>query len=144
MQVTSRLTAAVHILLCIDWFQNDRQVTSRFLALSTGLNPAAIRSVMSQLKEAGMILVHQGESGIRLNVDLESITLYDVYQAVSPERDLFRFHEQPSPECPVGRNIHAALDEQLRSVQKAMEDRMKEICISEAAETIRTKIGEGY
>ena len=39
--------------------------------------------------------------------------------------DLFRFHEAPNPECPVGRNIHALLDEKLKDIQDTMEERMK-------------------
>ena len=39
--------------------------------------------------------------------------------------DLFHFHEAPNPECPVGRNIHALLDDKLKDIQNSMEDRMK-------------------
>jgi len=39
--------------------------------------------------------------------------------------DLFRFHEAPNPECPVGRNIHTLLDNKLKSIQDAMETEMK-------------------
>jgi len=39
--------------------------------------------------------------------------------------DLFRFHEAPNPECPVGRNIHSLLDDKLKSIQDAMETEMK-------------------
>ena len=39
--------------------------------------------------------------------------------------DLFRFHEAPNPDCPVGRNIHALLDDKLKAIQNAMEAEMK-------------------
>jgi len=39
--------------------------------------------------------------------------------------DLFRFHESPNPNCPVGRNIHELLDDKLKSIQNAMESEMK-------------------
>ena len=47
-----------------------------------------------------------------LTRDLSEITFFDVYEAIEPVEDgeLFRFHEAPNPECPVGRNIHALLD----------------------------------
>ena len=45
--------------------------------------------------------------------------------------DLFRFHENPSPECPVGRNIHALLDDKLKDIQNAMENEMKKYTIAD-------------
>ena len=39
--------------------------------------------------------------------------------------DLFHFHESPNPACPVGRNIHALLDDKLKAIQGAMEDEMR-------------------
>ena len=38
---------------------------------------------------------------------------------------LFHFHESPNPECPVGRNIHALLDDKLKAIQGAMEEEMR-------------------
>ena len=38
---------------------------------------------------------------------------------------MFRFHENPSPQCPVGKNIHALLDDKLKDIQAAMENEMK-------------------
>ena len=34
MQISSRFTIAVHVLVCIETFKNDYKVTSDFLALS--------------------------------------------------------------------------------------------------------------
>ena len=50
-----------------------------------------------------------------------------MYQAIEPVEngDLFHFHESPHPKCPVGRNIHALLDDKLTAIQNAMEDEMK-------------------
>ena len=49
------------------------------------------------------------------------------YEAIEPveDDDLFRFHEAPNPDCPVGRNIHALLDDKLKSIRNAMEEKMK-------------------
>nr|WP_239928578.1 Rrf2 family transcriptional regulator [Anaerolactibacter massiliensis] len=61
------------------------------------------------------------------------MSFYDVYPAIEPVEggDLFRFHEKPSPECPVGRNIHALLDDKLKNIQNAMEDEMKKYTIAD-------------
>ncbi len=142
MQITSRFTIAVHVIACIDYFKDDYKVTSGFLAKSTGVNPVIIRGVLSQLKEAGIVNVRQGASGIALAKPLGEISFYDIYEAVDSVKDdgLFRFHENPSEECPVGRNIHAAADSRLMQVQRAMEDEMKRIRVSDVADDIRSRI----
>ena len=86
-------------------------------------NPVIIRKILTQLKNAGLINVARGTGGIELTRDLSEITFFDVYEAIDPVEggDLFRFHEAPNPECPVGRNIHALLDDKLKAIQNAME-----------------------
>lgn len=123
MQITSRFTIAVHIITAIDYFKDNEKVTSNFLAGSVGANPVIVRNVMGNLKEAGIIDISQGKSGITLVKKLDEITFYDVYKAVDCVNDegLFHFHENPSTQCPVGKNIHALLDDKLKGIQTAME-----------------------
>lgn len=142
MQITSRFTTAVHIIACIDCFKDDYKVTSNFIAQSTGVNPVIIRGVLSQLKEAGMINSRQGASGVTLAKPLEEITFYDVYKAVDSIKDegLFHFHERPNPNCPVGKNIHFAMDKRLAQVQESMEQEMKQIKLSDVVNDVKAKI----
>ena len=127
MQISGRFTIAVHILMCIDYF-HDEHVTSEFIASSVGVNPVVIRQIISQLKAAGLVEVLRGKKSIQLLRRPEDITLYDVYEAVeSVKGKLFRFHENPNPKCPVGKNIHAALDQSLDEIQNALEAKMKGI-----------------
>ena len=81
----------------------------------------------AQLKSAGLVTVARGTGGIELTRDLSEITFYDVYKAIGAVEngDLFHFHDAPNPECPVGRNIHALLDDKLKAVQNAMEDELR-------------------
>ena len=127
MQISSRFTVALHIFTCVDTFKDDQKVTSEFLASSINTNPVIIRKILTQLKNAEIINVARGTGGIELTRDLSEITFYDVYEAIEPVEngDLFRFHESPNPNCPVGRNIHELLDEKLKSIQNAMESEMK-------------------
>ena len=127
MQISSRFTVALHIFTAVDVFKDDCKVTSDFLSESLGTNPVIIRKLLTQLKNAGLIKVARGTGGIELTRDLKDITFYDVYQAIEPldGGDLFRFHEAPNPMCPVGRNIHALLDDKLHKIQDAMESEMK-------------------
>ena len=134
MQITSRFTIAVHILTAIDYFKDMDRVNSDFLAGSVGVNPVVVRTVISKLREAGILNTQRGSSGAELARPLNEITFYDVYKAVdsvNEEEGLFHFHEQPNPDCPVGRNIHTAMDGRLASVQAAMEDEMRRIPVAD-------------
>ena len=132
MQISSRFTMAIHMFVCIDTF-SDRKVTSDFMAASIGTNPVIIRKLLQQLKTAGLIEVLRGTGGVRITRPLDKITFLDIYKAVecSPEEQLFHFHENPNPECPVGKNIHKVLDNRLYQVQKAMEDKLAEMTLAD-------------
>ena len=133
MQISSRFTIAVHVLICIETFKNDYKVTSDFLASSVNVNPVVIRRLLQQLKKAKLINVKRGSGGADIEKPLDEITLLDVYNAVEcvEEGKLFHFHENPNQICPVGKNIHALLDVRLEDIQKAMEREMRSISIQE-------------
>lgn len=129
MQISSRLTVAVHVLLCIEVFKDQRKVTSDFLASSVNVNPVVIRRILQQLKKAGIVSVVRGSGGADAARPLEEITLLDLYNAVEcvDGGGLFHFHENPNQLCPVGRYIHAVLDGRLEEVQAAMEREMSSV-----------------
>ena len=129
MQFSSRLPIAVHILLAIVEFEGKNKTTSVFLAGSVNVNPVIIRNTLGQLKAAGLITVKAGEGGSALAKKPEDISLMDIFEAVEKEEELFHFHENPNPECPVGRNVHAVLDKRLLSIQEAMKQEMKSITL---------------
>ena len=133
LQITSRFTVALHIFTCVEYFKNEQKVTSDFLAGSINTNPVIIRKILTQLKNARLIEVARGTGGITVTKPLSEITFYDVYEAIEPVEngDMFRFHENPNPECPVGRNIHRLLDQKLEAIQGAMEDEMKRYTIED-------------
>ena len=133
MQISSRFTVALHIFACVDTFKDEYKVTSDFLASSINTNPVIIRRILGQLKSAGLIEVARGTGGITPTRPLSEITFYDVYKAVDPIEDgkLFHFHENPNPECPVGRNIHKLLNEKLDAIQQAMEEEMRKYTIED-------------
>lgn len=127
MQISSRFTIALHIFTCVEVFKDEYRITSDFLAGSINTNPVIIRKILTKLKSAGLIIVTRGTGGIELTKPLKEITFYDVYVAIEPLEDdeLFNFHKNPNPKCPVGKNIHTLLDSKLENIQKAMENEMK-------------------
>ena len=123
MQISSRFTIAVHIFACIKTFENDYKITSDFLAGSTNVNPVIIRKILGQLKGADLIEVARGTGGAKIT------------------RPLFHFHENPNPQCPVGRSIHTVLDGKLEQVQKAMEKELNSITLEDVEMDIQKLIG---
>lgn len=143
MQISSRFTIAIHMFTCIDIFQNEYKITSDFLASSIQVNPVIIRKLLSQLRNAGLIEVKRGTGGTSISKPLEEITFLDVYRAVECIEDntLFHFHENPNPECPVGRNIHTVLDHKLLQVQNAMERELESITLADVMEDMKKVLG---
>ena len=144
MQISSRFTVALHIFACVDVFKDDYKVTSDFLASSINTNPVIIRKILSQLKGAGLITVARGTGGITVNKPLEEITFFDVYQAIEPVENgsLFHFHDAPNPDCPVGRNIHALLDDKLKAIQDAMGDEMRKYTLADLRTGMKELLAE--
>lgn len=145
MKISSRFTIAAHILLAIYKFGGSQKTTSEFLAASVNVNPVVIRRILLSLKAAGVVEVKAGSGGASLARPAEEITLYDLYKAVDCVEgdggELFRFHDAPNPECPVGRNIHAVLDEKLEKAQKALEDELKAVTIADLEQDLDNRIG---
>ena len=133
MQISSRFTLAVHIFACIEVFKDDYKVTSDFLAGSTNVNPVIVRKILGQLKAAGLVEVARGSGGASIPKPLSEISFLDIYNAVEcvENGELFHFHENPNTDCPVGRNIHAVLDDKLMRVQKAMETELSSITLED-------------
>ena len=55
MQLSIKASLAIHCLILVSEFGETDKITSEKIALSTGTNPVAIRSIMSALKKAGIL-----------------------------------------------------------------------------------------
>lgn len=130
---------AAHMVCAIDYFGDTRPVTSTFLAGSIGTSPVMVRTIMGMLKQAGIIESSKGKTGITLAKPLDEITLLGLWRAVdqSDADSLFHFHENSCPQCPVGGNIHAALDGRLTAAQRALEDQLKRTTLADVEKDIR-------
>ncbi len=134
MKISVRFTAAVHTLLCIEYFEKSQRVTSDFISGSTGVNAVIIRKILLQLQKAGLVETAAGIGGSHLARSADKITLLDIYKAINEgeeEREVFNFHPNPNSECPVGSKIHALLDTPLENAQKAMEAEMQKTSLAD-------------
>ena len=143
MQISSRFTIAIHMLIIIALEGKETKVTSDFLAASVGVNPVIIRKTLSQLKKAELISVARGTGGTEIIKDLQDISLFDVYQAVEclgKSGKLFSFHDNPNPNCPVGANIHEVLDQKLLDIQEAMENQLRQTRLAQIVADAQDKM----
>ena len=143
MQISSRFTIAIHILICVELYGKDEPATSESLAGSIGAHPVVIRRILGQLRRAGLIRIMRGrEGGAYLARPLSEITLADLFRAVESLGGdaLFSFHENPNPACPVGRSIHDVLDSRLADIQRAMERAMQQTTLADVIQEARAEV----
>lgn len=140
MSISSRFTVGVHILTLIE-LNKDGISSSEFIAGSVNTNPSLIRKIMGMLKKAGLIEVQPGIAGAKLAKEPATITLLDVYKAVDvvKEKELFSLHDNPHPDCPVGRNIQDSITPILSAAQLALEKVLGNVTIEEVVSDIIEK-----
>ena len=80
-------------------------------------------------------------AGAKLGKELSSINLFYVYKAVNvvQERELFTVHDNPNPECPVGRNIQETIEPLFTAAQLAMEKVLGSLTLEDVVKSIATK-----
>ncbi len=145
MQIPSRFTIATHMLMVIALKGKDTKVTSDFLAESVGVNPVIIRKTLSQLKKAELITVARGTGGAEIIKNLKDISLLDIYRAVEclgKTGQLFSFHENPNPNCPVGAHIHQVLDQKLDKIQQTMEAELSQTSLEQVVADAEARISK--
>ena len=138
MKISSRFTIAVHTLLCILEFK-DEKMTSSLISDSVNVNPVIIRNILIQLQKADIITVKRGTGGISLIRKIENIPFLDIFNAVESLDDnkLFSFHEHPNKKCPVGSRINDILQPKLDDVQHAMEKELKKTTLKDIYKTFK-------
>lgn len=141
MKISSRFSIGVHILSLLS-IAKDAHCTSEWIAGSVNTNPVIIRRILGNLKKAGLVNVRAGSGGAYLIKQLDEINLLDIYRAVEvvEEGELFNFHEDPNPQCPIGANIQGVLQLILRRSQAAMEQVLADITMEELVTTLTTEI----
>jgi Rrf2 family protein len=141
MKISSRFSVAVHILSLLS-VGKDNHNTSEWIADSVNTNPALIRKLIGMLKKAGFVNVRSGTGGAFLIKTLDEVTLLDVFRAVEvvEEGELFHFHDDPNPNCPVGSNIQSVLEWIMLRAQNEMEQVLAKVTMEELVTDLVQKI----
>lgn len=129
MHISNKCSIAVHCLIFINEYGEEKKVTSELLSLSTGCNPVTIRNIVSAMKKDGIIDVKFGTGGATLADPIKDISLYRICAAVDPKAidKMISIHSTPSPFCPVGRNIGDVLDRTYDTLKEDIISSMKSI-----------------
>lgn len=140
MSISSRFTVGIHILTLVE-LNKEGVSSSEYIAGSVNTNATLIRKITGMLKRAGLIEVQPGVAGAKLSRPSSEITLLDVYKAVDvvQEQELFSVHDNPNPNCPVGRNIEDSVQPILSAAQLALEKELSSVTIKTILQDIASK-----
>ncbi|MBB6099470.1 Rrf2 family protein [Deinobacterium chartae] len=138
--MNSQYAIAVHVLSLISLYPNSA-ASSEDIAASVGVHPVIVRNVSGMLRRAGLLQTQQGVAGARLTRKPEHITLLEVYRAVGGPNSVFRLHERPNPNCPVGAHIQTTLEDVFADAQAALEARLASVTLHDVASRIVQRAG---
>ncbi|MBL1055712.1 Rrf2 family transcriptional regulator [Lactobacillus agilis] len=137
MKFSYKLSDAIHILAYLEIFK-DGDRSSRQIAASIEANPSVVRSLMSNLRTAGLIVTRQGAAGASLAKSPAEINLYDVYQAIDMQR-LLHIDPKTNPNCPVGANIQTVLDQVYTAAEQAAFAKLKDTSLADVIAAITAR-----
>lgn len=139
MQIGTKFSISIHILLCAEFFKDKRKVTSGFLAESVKTNPVVIRKLMGLLKESGLIEIAAGTGGIRLKRPADKITFLDIFNAAESVKDgkLFKVHNTVPNDCPVAQKINFLLDDYFFNAQTVLEKKLNSYTLKDIFDKIK-------
>lgn len=136
MKFSHKLSDAVHLLAYIEIFPDD-DLSSRAIARSIVTNPSMVRSLMMDLRKAGLLKTKQGSAEPELAKKPEEISLYDIFAAVDMDHHLLHVDEDTEQKCLVGGNIQTSLAKAYAEVEEAAFAKMREISLQEIVDQIK-------
>ncbi|MBR1615512.1 MAG: Rrf2 family transcriptional regulator [Treponema sp.] len=144
MHVSNKLSIAIHCLISINEFGDEKKVTSELLAFSTGCNPVTIRNIISSLNKGGIIEVRFGTGGTKIAVPLKEISLYRICSVVEPDAvdKMIGIHNKPSSLCPVGKNIAPVLADAYGKIKRDLIESMKSITLDMLVDDFHSRLNQ--
>jgi Rrf2 family protein len=144
MSENKRFVVGIHALTALAVLDGET-VSSDRLAWSANMNAAAVRRVLSQLRDADLVRSKPGPSGgFALNRAPEEITLLDVYLAVGLGPPFRADQNDPNDECPIGTNMEAALTTAFEPVETALYDALDAETLADVVSDVQARIEAEY
>jgi Rrf2 family protein len=130
MKYSTKYSDAIHILAYIEMLQGT-DLSSDRIAQSVETNPAYVRRIMSDLRQAGLIESKRGKADPKLLKKPEEITLLDIYSSIEKDQRLLHIDQKTNPNCVVGGSIQGVLDDTYDRLQKNVELEMQQITLAD-------------
>jgi Rrf2 family protein len=127
----------LHVLLHMA--RDERPVTSEQIAQMLGTNAAVVRRTMTGLRKAGYVRADKGyNGGWSLSVDLQQVTLLDIFNAVGGPRIFAIGSDHDNPECLVERVVNAALEEAMQEAEALLLQRLGSLTLADLSGQFNT------
>ncbi|MFT8413805.1 MAG: Rrf2 family transcriptional regulator [Oenococcus oeni] len=135
MKYSYKLSDAIHILTYLVIYKGS-DLSSKAIANSIETNASTVRSLMSNLKEAGLIVTRQGSANSSLSISANKITLLNVYRAINMDHNLLHVDPKTNPKCIVGGHIQETLNEVYADIQTSAFKQMDSITIQDIVDNV--------
>jgi len=136
--VNTQFSIAVHVLAALAHYESN--FTSEVLAGSVNANPVFVKRILVKLSKAKLVKTTVGKSGgYDLARSPKTISLFDIYSAVSAP-SVFTIHAYAkSKGCVVSGNIKEVMGEVLIGTQSVVESDLKQTTLADVVSKIRKR-----
>lgn len=125
---------ALHTLILIA--RSPGSATSQTLAGSVNTHSSGVRRMLATLGQAGIVAAAEGrDGGYRLAQPPDSITLKDIYCAISSE-PLLPSNRPVSPHCPISAAVGPAISAIVADAEARFQDALARRTLAEVAESV--------
>ncbi|WP_340161437.1 Rrf2 family transcriptional regulator [uncultured Hoeflea sp.] len=132
MKHDSRLSSVLHALLHMA--EHDGPMTSEALSQCLNTNPVVVRRTMGLLRKAGLVKSDRGHAGgWRIAVDLSTVTLRQLHEALGEPAIFAVGNRNERPECLVEQSVNAALDSAFAEAEALLLSRFADITLASLA-----------
>jgi Rrf2 family protein len=137
-RINNRFSVGVHIMTALGDHHGE-PVTSAHLTASVRAHESQVRSVLSQLVKAGLVVASRGRNGFSsLSRPANKISLLEIYKAVKTP-PVFSIHKYSKEKtCRTSCTHKEAMAELLQDTQGAFETRLGQRMLSEMVEKARS------
>ena len=133
MKRDSRLSSVLHALLHMA--EQDGPMTSEALGQCLRANPVVVRRTMGLLREAGLVSAERGHAGgWRIAVDLRSVSLRRLHEALGEPAIFAIGNRNETPECLVEQAVNAALEGAFAEAEALLLERFADVTLADLAE----------
>lgn len=139
MKRDSRLSGVLHVLLHMA--EVGRPMTSEALAQMMKTNPVVIRRVLAGLREHQLVCSEKGHGGgWKLCRELDTITLFDIYQALDQPTLLAMGNRTEAPGCLVEEAVNTALNSAFADAEALLLARFRAVTLAQLSADFHQRI----